>query len=52
MNEKSFRTDVRAWKQMERQTQIMKFSWSNVHFVYTTSLLLEIIGRLYPKDQE
>ena len=25
---------------------------SNVHFVYMTSLIFDVIGRLYPKDQE
>ena len=30
----------------------MKFYASgNVHYVYMTSLLFDVIGRLYPKDQ-
>ena len=33
--------------------QIMKFKVSgNVHFVYVISLLFDVIGRLYPKEQE
>ena len=31
----------------------MKFySSSNVHYVYMKSLIFDVIGRLYPKDQE
>ena len=53
MNEKSFWTDVCSWKQKERQNQITKFKASgNVHYVYMTSLIFYLIGRLYPKDQE
>ena len=30
----------------------MKFqAQGNVHYVYMTSLLYDVIGRLYPKDQ-
>ena len=48
MNEKSFRTDVCSWKQKERQNQIMKFwAFGNVHYVYMTSLIFDVIGRLY-----
>ena len=31
----------------------MKFkASSNVHYIYMTSLIFDVIGRLYPKDQE
>ena len=50
---KSFKTDVCSWKQKERQNQIMKiYASGNVHFVYRTSLIFDVIGCLYPKDQE
>ena len=53
MNEKGFRTDVCSWKQKERQNQIMEFQASgNVHYVYMTSFIFDVIGRLYHKDQE
>ena len=46
---KVFETDVRSQKQNERQHQIMKLLASGkVHFVYVTSLLFDVIGRLYP----
>ena len=31
----------------------MKFKASgSVHYIYTTSLIFDVIGLLYPKDQE
>ena len=28
------------------------YAYGNVHYIYTTSLIFDVIGRLYPKDQE
>ena len=48
LTKKSFQTDFRSRKQREIQNQIMKFYVSgNVHFVYTTSLLFDVLGRLF-----
>ena len=53
MNRKRFRTDVCSWKQKERQNQIMKlYASGNVHHAYMKSLIFDVIGRLYPKDEE
>ena len=53
MNENIFRTDVCSWKQKERQNQIIKFkAFGNVHYVYMTSLIFDVTGCLYHKDQE
>ena len=39
--------------QKERQNQIVKLKASgNVQYVYITSLIFDVIGRLYPKNQE
>ena len=51
-NECIFR-DVCSRKQTERKNQIMKlYASGNVHFVYVTSLLFDVIANLYPKDHE
>ena len=53
MSANFFWTDVCSRKQKERQNQIMKFkAYDNFHFVHVTSLLVDVIGRLYPKEQE
>ena len=54
MSAKSFRTEVRSRKQKERKEKsIMKFKASGkVYFVFVASLLFDVIGRLYPKEQE
>ena len=50
---KSFQINVCSWKRKERQNQIIKFKApGNVHYVYMTSLIFDVIGRLYPKDEE
>ena len=52
MNGKKFSNRCLFLKQKERQNQIMKIKASdNVHYVFMTSLIFDVIDRLYPEDQ-
>ena len=54
MNEKKvFEPMFDLESKMKDKIKMMKFYVSdNVHYVYMTSLIFDVIGRFYPKDQE